>query len=237
VRVRAQRPGAGYGDSVRQPRAILFDFNGTLSDDEQILSGIYAEILAGEKRQLAAGEYEATLAGHTDEAIFSLALDLDPADPRVADLTRRRIALYRARTADGATISAETRLAVHRAAHAVPVGIVSAAAREEILPALAAAGLADVLDLVVAADDVTDGKPAPDCYQLGLVRLRSRTGIPFAPDEVLAIEDTEAGVAAARAAGLRCIAVAGTMPAHRLGAAESVAARLGDAVHAALRSA
>ena len=74
--------------------------------------------------------------------------------------------------------------------------------------------------------DVEHEKPDPECYELALARL----GI--APADAVAFEDTEAGVAAARAAGIRCVAVRGTMPDDRLvgaGAEEIV-----DAIDVAL---
>jgi HAD superfamily hydrolase (TIGR01509 family) len=67
--------------------------------------------------------------------------------------------------------------------------------------ALATARLADAFEAIVTADDVENPKPAPDLYLLACERL----GV--APDEALALEDSPSGVAAAKAAGLTCIAV------------------------------
>ncbi|MBV8046750.1 MAG: HAD-IA family hydrolase, partial [Paludibacterium sp.] len=54
---------------------------------------------------------------------------------------------------------------------------------------------------MVTRDDVAYSKPEPDVYLLALERLE------LLPDECVAVEDTEAGVRAALAAGLRCVAV------------------------------
>ena len=51
-------------------RAVVFDFNGTLSDDEPILFAIYAELFAELGKPLTEGEYYDQLAGHTEEEIF-----------------------------------------------------------------------------------------------------------------------------------------------------------------------
>ena len=67
--------------------------------------------------------------------------------------------------------------------------------------ALATAGLADAFDAIVTSDDVEHAKPAPDIY----VRACELLGV--APSEALALEDSTSGVAAAKAAGLTCIAV------------------------------
>ena len=81
-----------------------------------------------------------------------------------------------------------------------------------------AAGIADLFRAVVTADDVVNGKPAPDGYLLALRRLDGG----LRPSDVVAFEDTQAGVASAKAAGLRCLAVLGTLPAARLAEADEI---------------
>ena len=83
----------------------------------------------------------------------------------------------------------------------------SGAYRREIEPVVARAGLADAVRVLVAADDVTRGKPDPEGYLRALEAL----GDDLEPADVVAFEDTEAGIASARAAGLRCLAVRGTL--------------------------
>jgi HAD superfamily hydrolase (TIGR01509 family) len=131
-----------------------------------------------------------------------------------------RVALYRAAAADGATVTPEMREAVRYAATRVPVAIVSGAARADIELVVGAAGLREAIAVVVAAADVENGKPDPAGYSLALERL----GV--APGDGLAIEDTEAGVAAAKAAGLRCLGLLGTLPADRLGQADELIERV-----------
>jgi sugar-phosphatase len=94
---------------------------------------------------------------------------------------------------------------------------------------VAAAGLADLVAFVVAADDVAAGKPDPEGYQRALERLG---GPP--PHEVVAVEDTEAGVLAAKAAGLHVVAVTGTLAPERLARADALAERLEPALIARL---
>jgi HAD superfamily hydrolase (TIGR01509 family) len=83
----------------------------------------------------------------------------------------------------------------------VPLGLASNSPRFLADDALATAGLADAFDAIVTADDVEHPKPAPDIYLLACERL----GVGV--DEALALEDSVSGVAAAKAAGLTCIAV------------------------------
>ncbi len=198
------------------PRAAVFDFNGTLSDDEPILYGIYAEMFAANGRPLTQQEYVDELAGHSEEEIIGYWLGRDRAD--FDELVAERIARYRAAVADGSTVYPEVRDAVRHAAERVPVAIVSGAAREEIVPVVEAAGLAALLAALVAADDVTHGKPHPEGY----LRVLELLGDGIQPGEVLVFEDTEVGVAAAKAAGMVCVGITRTLGAERLAAADEL---------------
>jgi sugar-phosphatase len=96
----------------------------------------------------------------------------------------------------------------------VPVVVVTSAWRAEVAPVLDAADVARLLAGAVCADDVARHKPAPDAYLAAL----ELTGVE--PERAVAIEDSEAGIAAARAAGIRCAALPTTMPVERLRAAD-----------------
>ena len=194
-------------------RALVFDFNGTLSHDEPVLFAIYSELFAEHGRPLTEDDYFGALAGNTEEAIIGGWLGVK--GDELAALVEERIDRYVQR-ADGSTIPETLRKAVRYAAARVPVAVVSGAYRREIEPVLERAALAQCVTALVAADDVTRGKPDPEGY----VRALAALGDGLAPPDVVAFEDTEAGVASARAAGLRCLAVRGTHPDERLAGAD-----------------
>jgi beta-phosphoglucomutase-like phosphatase (HAD superfamily) len=200
-------------------RALIFDFNGTLSDDEPIMYRCFAELFADEGKPLSQADYVEVLAGHTDEEMIRRWLG---DRPDVDALVARRVARYTELSSDGSTISQSARDAVWYAAQRVPLAIVSGAAAAEIVPVVAAAGLAEAFVAIVASDHVADGKPHPEGYLAALDLLAAARG-PIAPDEVVVFEDTEAGVASAKAAGMRCVAIVGTMSADRLSEAEALA--------------
>ena len=195
-------------------RALLLDFNGTLSDDEPLLCRIFQELFAEAGRPLTEAEYYEQLAGLSDREIIRMWLGRD--DPGIL---ARKIARYR-ELADGSTVSAEAREAVRAAAEVAPVAIVSGSARAEIEPVLAAAGIDGAITLIVSEDDVSRSKPDPEGYLIAL-HLLGLSG-----SDATAIEDSEAGVAAAKAAGLYCVAVTTTLPPDRLTAADELAARV-----------
>jgi beta-phosphoglucomutase len=208
--------------SAPPARALIFDFNGTLSDDEDIMELVTAEALAPHARPPTHQEYVDRLAGLSDEAMVREWLgDRVDVEAIVAD----RIEGYRQRMSDGRTIYQDMREVVRWAASVVPVAIVSGAARAEILPVIEAAEIAGLFTAVVTSDDVEHGKPHPEGYVIGFERLRDR--VPdLSPRDVAVIEDTEAGVLAAKAAGMRCLALVGTMPAERLAAADELIERI-----------
>jgi beta-phosphoglucomutase-like phosphatase (HAD superfamily) len=196
-------------------RAIVFDFNGTLSDDEPLLYELYAELFAELGRPLSQEAYLEELAGNTEEEIVRRWLG------RVDDtLVAERIARYAERAGDGSTVDDDARAAVRYAAGRVPVGLVSAATHAEIDPVLSAAGIADLFGVVVSSADVTQGKPHPEPYELAAELLE------LPPADVLVFEDTEAGVASAKAAGMQVVGVTRTLGAERLAQADELVPRL-----------
>lgn len=194
-------------------RALMFDFNGTLSHDEPLLLSIYQRLFARQGRPLNGEQYFGQLAGLSEEAIIGSWLGVTGAP--LEALMAERIESYAA-AADGSTVTEAVREAVRHAAERVPVAIVSGAYRAEIVPVVEASGLATELTAIITADDVARGKPHPEGYLLALERL----GVEAA--EAVALEDTEAGVASAKAAGLYCVAVRGTLPDARLQQADEL---------------
>jgi HAD superfamily hydrolase (TIGR01509 family) len=205
---------------MRDPRhvaALLFDFNGTLSDDEAVLCAIHRELFAEQGRPLSEAEYFDGLAGLSDPEIVERWLGTG--HPATADVLERRVQLFRERAGDGSSVPPHVREAVLQAAGRSRLAVVSGAMRSEIETVLRAAGL-DVFEVIVSAEDVTQGKPDPEGYLLALRRLRLRA------TEAVAIEDAPPGIAAAKSAGLRCVAVLGTVPRERLCQADEIVPRL-----------
>ena len=199
-------------------RAVTFDFNGTLSDDEEILFGVYGALFAEHGRPLRRDEYFARLAGLSEHEIVRTWLgDRDDLDA----IVRERIDRYRDAVTDGSTVSEPVRAAVRFAASRAPVAVVSGATRAEIEPVVAAAGLTGCFRAIVDDGDVARGKPHPESYELA-VSILARHAPGLVPAEVLAFEDTEAGVASAKSAGVRCIALARTLPPERLRLADEI---------------
>src|SRR6187397_1851903 len=106
-----------------RPRAIVFDFNGTLSHDEPILCEIIMELVSEHGKPLSAQEYFDVLAGLSDPEIVRTWLGLD--HPDVDEVIDERIERYRAARADGSSVPEDLLVAVRYAAARVPLAIVS----------------------------------------------------------------------------------------------------------------
>jgi len=199
--------------------AVVFDFNGTLSDDEPVLCEIFMHLFAEHGRPMSAQEYFDHLAGLSDPEIVTTWLGEDHPDVRA--VIGERETRYRAAAADGSTIHEHVREAVRLAAELVPLAICSGAARVEIEPVVEAAGIADCFRAIVTSNDVVHGKPDPEGYVKTLALLDAD------PAKAVVLEDTEAGIASARAAGVgRVLAMQTTLEPHRLAAADELIDRI-----------
>lgn len=197
-------------------QALLFDFNGTLSDDAPDLLRIYRQITAEMDLPFPESLIPMVMA-LPDADIFPHllgAVGLPGDDAVVGRLIERRRDLYAQWAASSLPITSRRRQLIRNLASQVPVGVVSGAFSHEINAVLTAAGLDDVMTAVVGIDHVTRGKPDPEGWLLGLAKINSRAAQPIAPNRVLAIDDSAGGLRGARRAGMRTAAVSnGVMPA------------------------
>lgn len=212
-------------------RALLFDFNGVLVDDEPIHLELFQRVMAEEGLELSAEDYYARYLGFDDRGAFA-AIFADAGRtaeaPRLARLVARKAAYYQERMHRGGyPFFPGARELVREAADCgLRVGVVSGALREEVTGALAQAGLARLVPILVTAEDVAESKPDPESYRRALDLLNSVPPLPerlIHPHEVLAIEDSAAGLESAAAAGLLTLGVAHTYAADRLDAGATVA--------------
>lgn len=211
-------------------RAILFDFNGVLVDDEPLHFELFQRVLAEEGVALSTEEYYQKFLGFDDRGCLSAVLrgaGQDAGQPRLMRLIARKSRYYQERIRAGGYpfFPGAVELIRSVAAAGCMLGVVSGALQEEVEGALRQANCFDLFKVVVAAEDVAEGKPDPEGYRKALDVLNSEPPLParlFHPHEVLAIEDSPAGLSAATDAGLRTLGVAQTYPAAQLTLAERV---------------
>lgn len=189
-----------------RPRALLLDFNGTLSDDEELLGRIFADIVADRwGGQLSAPDYRARLLGLSDREIAErLALDHDePA--AVPDILRERQERYLRAIRECSPITAGAAELVRRAHRGgARIGVVTGAQRREVEEVLVGSGLREHIEVLVCVEDVRAGKPDPEGY------LAACETLEVEPAHCLVFEDSPVGVQAALAAGMSVIGVGGS---------------------------
>lgn len=187
----------------------LFDYNGVLVDDEHVHFQAFCDVLGPMGVGLAFERYVDRYLGYDDVGAFRAILGdvgRSPSDAEISLLVEQKRPCYRRRAEASLKVFDGAEALVRARAKAGPVGIVSGALRDEIELGLGRMGVRDAVHFIVSAEDTRRGKPDPEGYERGIEALTPHVGAEAARQAVV-IEDSLAGVAAARAAGLVCAAV------------------------------
>lgn len=201
--------------------ATLFDFNGVLVDDESVHLAAFRDALKPLGVAIDDAVYAERYLGFDDAGAFRAILEdagRTPTDDDVARLVEAKKPLYMTRIGESLVVFEGAAEIVRRRARLGVVGIVSGALRHEIEHALGVMGVRGEIAFIVSAEDAPRCKPDPQGYLLGLQALGDRQRVGGEAG-VVVIEDSVAGIEAAKSAGLRCAAVAHSYPAERLRAA------------------
>lgn len=203
-------------------KAILFDFNGVIINDEPIQMKAYQAVLKDEGISLSEAEYYSAL-GMDDRAFVRFAFAKES-----RELTEEvlRAVIERKSEAHRKVIENEIPFFdgvvnfIKAASHRYKIGLVSMARRVEIDYVLERANLRNAFSAIVSAEDVSNHKPDTECFDIGFRLVdRARTasgGFPLNRSECLAIEDSPPGIISAKNAGMKTIGVTNTVSANAL---------------------
>ncbi|HXU05935.1 MAG TPA: HAD family phosphatase [Polyangia bacterium] len=205
------------------PEAFLFDLDGTLVDSER--ENIESVVLAVRRHgaEMSAEERQFVI-GHSWNEIYGmiarnheLPVTMTQLIAEAVDEKRALIAASGFRPLPGAVA------AVERFARTSKLAVVTGASTAEARDAITGIGITNHIGVLVAAEDYTHGKPAPEPYAQAIARL----GVSAARS--IAVEDATPGILSARAAGARVIAVrAGNFAGYDLSPADVVVDTLDD---------
>ena len=191
------------------PAAIIFDFDGVIADTEPLHFRAFRKVLAGRGIDLCQEEYFGRYLGLNDATLLRrLCSDRGLALPDVSSIRELKDAEYERLIEAGLELLPGVRSLIERSAAHRPLAICSGARRKEILMVLRQHGLTDYFAAVVATEDVPLSKPDPAGFRRALELLRKESP-SLRADECLVIEDSLLGIQAARAAGMRVLAVLG----------------------------
>lgn len=217
-------------------KAIFFDFNGVIIDDETIQMKAYQEVLRGHQIELTEEWYFDALG--MDDRTFVGAM-FERAKKPLNDETLESV--LNAKT-DAHRIAIEDQLPLFpgvltflkATSRHFSIGLVSMANKAEVGYVFQRANLTPLFSVIVTAEDASVCKPDPMCYSTGLAKLNEKRQrerlLPLLPVECLAIEDSPPGIQAARAAGMRTLGVTNTVSEEALRSvgADVVTASLAD---------
>jgi beta-phosphoglucomutase len=199
-------------------RALIFDFNGVLSDDDPIHMEAFRQAAQKEGLSFTDEEYLENYLPLNDRDCFKLLFkthSIPLPSATLDDLIRRKGAHYFQAIEAKTVLFSTTAFAVKTAAGHCPLAIASGARRTEICHILGQNGLKKYFAAIIAAEDVTFGKPHPEPFLRAHEKLRMQDS-SLKPSECVAIEDSLGGIESARQAGMRCLAVAHSYSPDRL---------------------
>lgn len=213
-------------------RAIIFDFDGIIADTEPLHYHGFRQVLATIGIPLSEPDYYAHYLGFDDRGAFQAALASQgrPApEDTVAALMRQKAVAYLDAVREHIRIFPGVADLVRAASARMPLAIASGALRGEIELILDVAGLRPCFRHITSAEDVSRGKPNPECFLLALAALnRGSLTAPITPADCLVIEDSLPGIRAGKAAGMQVLAVTNTHPLQDLHEADAITHSLAE---------
>ncbi|HEU5156219.1 MAG TPA: HAD family phosphatase [Streptosporangiaceae bacterium] len=200
-------------------RAAVFDLDGTLVNTEPGNRARWARLF-----DTYGAPYDdaliASFAGRRGREVLAELAHLFPG--RTVEELFREVVSYELgpEVLDAVPVPGAVALVRSVSAVRVPIGVVTSGGRRYAEGQLTRLGIRGLVDVLVTAEDVAEGKPAPE----GFLTACARLGV--APGEAVAFEDAPAGVAAAKAAGMPTVGVATTQTRAALAAADLVVSDL-----------
>lgn len=226
--------------------AVIFDFDGIIVDSERLHWAAFNQVLGPLGKTISWTDYVQTYIGFDDRDTFRHVFPELKNQPRLSLrsshpapggdskhspplegcpqggeglsldglIAAKAAAFQQLLESDGAAALPGAVELIKQLSGNIPLAICSGALREDILPILGKLGIEDAFDTIVTADDTHISKPDPAPYKLAMKKLGVTCG--------LAIEDTPAGIASAKGAGLTVLAVTNSHPVEALTKADAV---------------
>jgi HAD superfamily hydrolase (TIGR01509 family) len=191
--------------TLNSVEAAIFDMDGTLTDNMPLHVDSFARFGGRYNLAMPTAEVGAGLAGKRNREIMPVLFGRDLTVEEIERYEAEKEAIYHELIAGGlAPVPGLARLLDLLHSRGIPAAVATSAPAGNVAPTLRAIGAEGRFDAVVLGADVPRSKPAPDIF------LEAARRLGRAPERCLVFEDAYAGVAAAKAAGMRCVALATT---------------------------
>jgi beta-phosphoglucomutase len=210
-----------------QAKAVIFDFNGVIVNDEPLHAELMQQVLATEGVALSDALYHQLALGVTDRAGFAALLQAagrEPHESVIAALIANKTAAYQQAIQSQDLFFPGVIELIGQLARHLPLALVSGALRAEIETMLLRGNLTNHFKAIIASEDVTHSKPDPEGFLKALAHFNQSHQIQAS--DCLVIEDSVAGVKAAKRAGMKCLAVTTSYPAEKLAEADWITSEL-----------
>jgi len=178
-------------------KAVIFDLDGVVADSHPLHEAAWKQLLLEEGLSSASLNLDFLRAGHPRREIMEHYLGtLD--EKTIERLGRRKDELYLQEELHLRLQPGIARLLAQLSEGGIPCALATSAGRTRTAKTISLFGIAERFAVVVTGEDVSSAKPAPDIFLLAARKL----GV--APETIVVVEDSIAGVQAARAAGMKC---------------------------------
>lgn len=204
-------------------KAVLFDFNGVIINDEPLHEKLIEQLLIEENLRPKRGEFRQYCLGRSDRACLNDILvrrGRFVSDSVLTGLITRKTKAYQSQLEQIEQLPIYPGLEdliLKLQAAGIKLAVVTGALRAELQLVLNKTNLHQYFPVSVTGDDQTASKPAPDGYLLAVERVNQMyPELNLQPSECLVIEDTPAGITAAKSAGMKVVGIANSYPFHML---------------------
>jgi len=211
-------------------RAVIFDFDGVITDSEILHLRAFNRVLAQHNIEITTKDYYKEYLGLTDVDCFKALADEGrlKLDRRgIEELVRQKNQVFEEMVkTEGGTIEGVRDFLDMLKRNDIRTAICSGALLAEIELILGQARLGSFFEVIVSAEQIKKGKPAPEGFLLTLEKLNEGRQKPISGEQCIVIEDSHWGLEAAKAAGMHTIAVTNSYSADELATAEKIVVRL-----------
>ncbi|MHC4706831.1 MAG: HAD family hydrolase, partial [Planctomycetota bacterium] len=210
----------------------IFDFDGVISDSEILHLEAFNEVLSKYGVEITRDDYYREYLGLTDVDCFKALAEegrLKVENHETGNLVKDKNEIFEEKVrTDGRIIEGVRSFLDMLKDSNIRMAICSGALLAEIALILQQAGLSDMFEVIVSADQVTKGKPDPEGFVLALQRLNEGDGDRIPAEGCVVVEDSHWGLEAAKRAGMHTIAVTNSYGAEQLAMADRIVARLDE---------